>query len=98
MAKGHIGHRLKSMKLVLTGLQATKSVDASMTSVHPAWPWTIIRAPPSFENSRILSFGPDNKTATTLLWKNRVGTSAHGDRAVPSVPSIRSLFAELLTV
>jgi len=85
------------MRLVLMEVQVTKSVDASMTFVQPALPWMESNAP-SFEYSVTLIRGPGTKTATTLLWLNRVGTSIHGRASIPTTPSIRKAFAELLTV
>ena len=85
------------MTLVPIGPHVVKSVDASITLVRPAWPWMNSNAP-SFENSVIVTLGAGTNTATTLLWLNWVGRSAQFCSAVPSVPSIRKLTAELLTV
>ena len=85
------------MTLVLRGVQRSRSVDASITLVRPASPLTKSNAP-SFEYSVILTVGAGIKTATTLLWLNRVGRSAQFCRAVPRTPSIRKLSAELLAV
>src|SRR6266511_5516088 len=102
LMKGQMGHVVAGKTLVLIGVQATRSSDASMTLVWPQWPSITVNsmAPLAAIRGRPM-VGLETveiRTARMFVCWNSSGISALPHLGAMATPLIRNPSAELLAV